>query len=177
MSDAAWRLSIGSFPAIALALAGLALVGFTGGAGTALLMDAGSAFESDSEVSVHPTTNQAGLIAMPTTARPLAESPSMAEPATSTAPTKSESQPPPDKTPSGRAVSDGPALPAARAPVAPPRQASSEHSQPAPAAPSAQPQPPPPPPPAAPTRPPAISIPLLPVNPPPVIEPKSITIR
>lgn len=176
MSDAAWRLSIGSFPATALAFAGLALVGFTGGAGTALLMDAGSAFESDSEVSVHPATNQAGLTATPTTARPLAESRTVAEPATSTAPAKSESQPPPDGTPSGRAGSDGPALPAARAPVAPPRQASSEHYQPAPAPPSAQPQPPPPPP-AAPTRPPAISIPLLPVNPPPVIEPKSITIR
>lgn len=174
MSDAAWRLSIGSFPATALALAGLALVGFTGGAGTALLMDAGSAFESDSEVSVHPITNQAGLTAMPTTARPLAESPSVAEPATSTAPAKSESLHSSTSTsprqPAGSAGASRESQPPARVPVAPPRPVSPQPYRPAPApAPELEPPAPPP------ARPPAINIPLLPVNPPPVIEPKQLT--
>ena len=93
MSDIVSRAAINPFPATAVVLAGLALVGFTGGAGTALLMDAAGDIEARQDASVHPATSQAGLTSTPLTAQPSSGTWSPPEPATSTAPAKAASPP------------------------------------------------------------------------------------
>lgn len=175
MSNAVSRLAIGPFPAAALTLAGLALVGFTGGATTALMMNSGSGTDTQ-EVSVHQATNQAGLTSTPTPTTPSAGTSLVTEAATSTASPKSESLPPSTSTTPrpaiGSAAANRESPPPVRVPVAPNRPVNPQPYRPAPAP---QPGPPPPPPPPVPERPPVINIPLLPVNPPPVIEPKQLT--
>lgn len=185
MMNAVPRPFNGPLSTTALALAGLALIGFTGGAGTAMLMDAGTGEATHEGAEVHPVTNQAGLTSAPTTARPSAETASSAqesaEPATSTAPAKSESLPSStagttERHPTGSSVPAGTnrsTPPAARAPVPPPRTVNVQPYQP----PAAPPAPPPPPAAAPPPAPPAVQIPDVTLTRAPLVPQQPIQIQ
>lgn len=187
MSDVVSRRALGPVPVTALTLAGLALVGFTGGAGAALFVDAGGDTGGQHDVSVHPATSQAGLTSTPPTMTPptmqqSSEASAESEPATSTAPARSESShsatSPRSHPATGSAESNSGtgAQPPARASVAPRQQADPQPYRPAPAAPVATVAPPPPPPPPE-AAPPLISIPDVTLTRAPVIPQQPIPIR
>lgn len=181
MSDIVSRAAINPFPATAVVLAGLALVGFTGGAGTALLMDAAGDIEARQDASVHPATSQAGLTSTPLTAQPSSGTWSPPEPATSTAPAKAASPPSSTSTRSHPATGStdsnigSESQPPARVPIVPRQQANAKPYRPGPAAPVTAVAPPPPPPPAA--APPLIPIPDVTLTRAPVVPQQPIPIR
>lgn len=182
MSDAVSRLALGPFPAAALTLAGLALAGFTGGAGTALLMDAGSDTGVQQNVSVQSATSQAGLTSTPPSTQPSSETPASSGPATSTAPARSESLPsstsPRSRQANGSTDSNRGAEspPQAGTSVTARQRASPQPYRPAPAAP-VSPVVPPPPAPDPVATPPLIQIPDVTLTRAPVLPQQPIPIR
>lgn len=168
-----------------MALAGLALLGFSAGAGAAWLTE-GTATASAAG-PVPPSVQQAGLTS-PAPSTTSAQSPSSTAPSstaptstppTSTAPVSSERLPSSRRAssaarPAAESAPVAPARPpAVRVPVVPAQPAAPAPYRPAPA-PAPRPAPPPDP---APVPPPlAFDVPLLPVNPQPVIEPRVVTI-
>lgn len=179
MSKAASSTTLGPLPVTLLVFVGLAALGFSGGAGTALVMGPAVEPSAQEESASLPAPNQFGLSSADTP--PQSEDPSAgnsSSPSTSTAAIRSSeaSSPTSDTETAPQSGSSRPATSADTwVPQAPARQANPNHYRPAPAPQPAPPaQPPPPPPPAQPPLP-AINIPLLPVNPPPVVEPKQLT--
>lgn len=162
------------------AVAVLALVGLTGGATTAWLTG-GTAETTADGTPVQNSSLQAGLVSPTAEASPPAEAEPSSEVGTSTAPVSSESPP----TSEAEETHDSPAPAPASAPTAvraPAVQApaGAPYTPPrVPVAPAPAPPRPPaaPPPPAPAPAPPPINIPLLPVHPPPVVEPRTVTIR
>ena len=92
VSDSFSRRALGPVPTTVLVLAGLALIGFTGGASTALAMGSGSSSDSQ-DVAVAQTSGQAGIAASDEPSPPVDEKSTTTTPSTSTAPAKSESLP------------------------------------------------------------------------------------
>lgn len=175
MSKAA-STTLGPLPVTLLVFVGLAALGFSGGAGTALVMGPAVEPSAQEESASLPAPNQFGLSSADTP--PQSEDPSAgnsSSPSTSTAAIRSSeaSSPTSDTETAPQSGSSRPATSADTwVPQAPARQANPNHYRPAPAP---QPAPQPAPPPPAQPAPPAINIPLLPVNPPPVVEPKQLT--
>ena len=176
MSKAASSTTLGPLPVTLLVFVGLAALGFSGGAGTALVMGPAVEPSAREESASQPAPNQFGLSSADTP--PQSEDPSAgnsSSPSTSTAAIRS-SEASSLTSDTETAPQSGSSRPATSAdtwvPQAPARQANPNHYRPAPAP---QPAPQPAPPPPAQPAPPAINIPLLPVNPPPVVEPKQLT--
>lgn len=170
--------TFGPFSIMTATFIGLALVGFAGGAGMGWLSE-GEAHASATEAPVPPSVHQSGLEATATATPSTNRIESAATPGTSTASVTSESlpssasrEPSPDPAQPPRRVTSPPAV---GAPVAPVQRPAPAPYRPAPA-PRPAPPPAPVPAPAPAVEPPPINIPLLPVNPQPLIQPRHVTI-
>lgn len=147
--------TLGSFSIVSASFVGLALVGFTAGAGMGWISQ-DEAYAATTEAPVQPSVHQSGLAATPTVTPSSSRSEPAATPATSTARVTSESspsstsrEPAPSRAQLPRRAANPPAV---GAPVAPVQQPAPVPYRPAPAPRLA---PPPAPAPPAPVAPPA----------------------